>query len=132
MDAKQLEGIPLFADLDKRQRARVAQAADDIDVPAGKQLAIEGRLAYEFFVIVDGTAHVEVHGEPKGTLGPGDFFGEIGVLESEHRRMATVTADTPMKLLVMTAHEFRAIMPDLSGVSSRVRAAMAERTGAVS
>ena len=132
MDVKHLEGIPLFADMDRRQRARVAQLADEIDVPAGRELATEGRLAYEFFVIVDGTAHVEVHGEPKGTLEQGDFFGEIGVLESEHRRVATVTADTPMKLLVMTAHEFRGLMPDLPGVANKVRTAMAERTAAAS
>jgi CRP-like cAMP-binding protein len=129
MDVKQLERMPLFAGLDKRERARVAQAADEVDVPAGKRLAVEGDLAYEFFVIEDGKATVEVDGETKGELQPDDFFGEIGVLQSEHRRTATVTAETPMKLMVMTGHDFRAISRDLPGVTSKVRAAMAERMG---
>ena len=60
LDAKQIEQVPLFAGLDKRERARVAQHADEIDVPEGKRLAREGDLAYEFFVIREGTADVDV------------------------------------------------------------------------
>ena len=81
-----------FSGLDKRERARVAQHADEVDVPEGKRLAREGDLAYEFFVIREGTADVDVGGETKNKLGPDDFFGEIGVLEEERVRTATVTA----------------------------------------
>ncbi len=79
LDAKQIEQMPLFSGLDKRERARVAQHADEVDVPEGKRLAREGDLAYEFFVIREGTAEVDVGGEIKNKLGPDDFFGEIGV-----------------------------------------------------
>ncbi|HEX2086815.1 MAG TPA: cyclic nucleotide-binding domain-containing protein [Solirubrobacteraceae bacterium] len=130
MDPKQLERMPLFAGLDKRERARVAQAADEVDVPEGKRLAVEGDLAYEFFVIEDGTARVDVGDEQKGELGPDDFFGEIGTLECDHRRTATVTATSPMKLMVLTGHQFRALSRDLPEVTAKVRAAMAERMGA--
>ena len=81
MDAKQIEQMSLFSGLNKRERARVAQHADEVDVPEGKRLAREGDLAYEFFVIREGTADVDVGGEVKNELGPDDFFGEIGVLE---------------------------------------------------
>jgi CRP/FNR family transcriptional regulator, cyclic AMP receptor protein len=129
MNPKDLEQLPLFAGLDKRERARVAQQADEVDVSAGRRLAVEGDLAYEFFVIREGTAEVDVGGEIKATLGPGDFFGEIGVLESEHRRVASVTATTPMKLIVITGHDLRAINRDLPEVASKLRAAIQERVG---
>ena len=127
MDAKQREQIPLFTGLDKRERKRIAQQADEVDVSEGKRLATEGDLAYEFFVIEDGTATVDVHGNEVGELGPGDFFGEIGALETDHRRAATVTAKTPMKLMVMTAYDFRAINRDMPEVAEKVQAAMRDR-----
>jgi CRP-like cAMP-binding protein len=77
-------------------------------VPEGKRLAREGDLAYEFFVIREGTADVDVGGEVKSKLGPDDFFGEIGVLDEERVRKATVTATSPMKLVVMSGHDLRA------------------------
>ena len=112
MDAKQIEQVPLFSGLDKRERAQVAQHADEIDVPEGKRLAREGDLAYEFFVIREGTADVDVGGETRNKLGPDDFFGEIGVLEEERVRAATVTATSPMKLVVITGRDLRALGRD--------------------
>jgi CRP-like cAMP-binding protein len=129
MDVKKVEQIPLFAGLDKRERARIAQAADEVDVSPGRHLAEEGDLAYEFFVIEDGTASVDVGGDAKGELGRNDFFGEIGLLQCEHRRTATVTAQTPMKLMVMTGPDFRAINRDMPEIADKVREAMEQRTG---
>jgi CRP-like cAMP-binding protein len=129
MDPKDLERLPLFAGLDKRELARVALHADEVEVSAGRRLAIEGDLAYEFFVIREGTADVDIAGEAKNTLGAGDFFGEIGVLESDMRRVASVTATTPMKLVVMTGYDLRAINRELPEVASKLRAAIEERVG---
>ena len=127
MDAKQIEQISLFSGLDNRERARVAQHADEVDVPAGKRLAREGELAYEFFVIREGTADVDVGGDIKNTLGRDDFFGEIGVLEKERVRAATVTATSPMKLVVMTGHDLRALSRDMPQVLDKLRSACYDR-----
>lgn len=127
MDVKHIEELSLFSGLDKRERARVAQHADEVDVPAGKRLAREGELAYEFFVIREGTADVDVGGDIKNTLGQDDFFGEIGVLEEERVRAATVTAPSPMKLVVMSGHDLRALGRDMPQVVDKLRSACYDR-----
>jgi len=127
LDAKQIEQMSLFSGLNKRERARVAQHADEVDVPEGKRLAREGDLAYEFFVIREGTADVDVGGEVKNELGPDDFFGEIGVLDEKRVRTATVTATSPMKLVVMSGHDLRALRRDIPQVIDKLRSACYDR-----
>lgn len=126
MDASDLKSVPLFAGLSKRERELVARFADEIDVPAGKVLTKEGGPSQEFFVITSGSATVTRDGAEVGHLEAGDFFGEIGVLLSEPRT-ATVTADTPMRLLVLFAQNFTALDHELSEVRKCVEKAMAER-----
>jgi CRP-like cAMP-binding protein len=108
VDEKHLESVPLFAGLGRKERRTVAQLADEIDVGEGTKLAREGDFAYEFFVIRDGTAEVTHEGEQLAELGPGDFFGEVGIFASE-RRTADVTATSPMDLIVLTPGALRAI-----------------------
>jgi CRP/FNR family transcriptional regulator, cyclic AMP receptor protein len=126
MDQRDVASIPLFAGLSKDDQKVVAQYADEVDVPAGTKLAQEGRFAYEFFAIQDGTAEVSREGVPIAELGPGDFFGEIGLLGGE-RRVATVTATSPMRLVVLTGAQLRAIESRMAPVGQRIRAAMKER-----
>ncbi len=126
MDASDLKSVPLFAGLSKRERELVARLADEVDVPAGKVLTQEGGPSQEFFVITSGSATVTRDGGEVGHLGAGDFFGEIGVLRSEPRT-ATVTADTPMRLLVLFAQNFTALDHELTEVRECVEKAMAER-----
>jgi CRP/FNR family cyclic AMP-dependent transcriptional regulator len=126
MDPRDVASIPLFAGLSKDDRAVVAQYADVVDVPAGTTLAAEGRFAYEFFAIREGTAEVTREGSALATLGPGDFFGEIGLLGAD-RRVATVIATSPMELVVLTGAQLRAIDSGMAPVAQRIRAAMAER-----
>jgi CRP/FNR family transcriptional regulator, cyclic AMP receptor protein len=126
MQPQELKSVPLFASLNKDELRFVAQQADEVDVQAGKPLAAEGRFAYEFFVIEDGTAEVTREGKHVATLGPGDFFGEIGLLESE-RRTATVTAQTPMRLIVLTGGAFRMIERQMPSVGGRIRDAIEQR-----
>src|SRR5919201_4356561 len=117
MQPEELKSVPLFASLSRDELRFVAQQADEVDVSAGKRLATEGRFAYEFFVIEDGTAEVTREGTPVATLGPGDFFGEIGLLEAE-RRTASVVAASPMRLVVLTGGALRSIerqMPAVAG-----------------
>jgi CRP/FNR family transcriptional regulator, cyclic AMP receptor protein len=129
MDPRDVQSIPLFAGLSKDDQKVVAQYADEVDVDAGKVLAEEGRLAYEFFAIKDGTAEVRLGGQRTAELGPGDFFGEIGLLAGD-RRVATVVATTPMSLVVLTGSQLRAIGSRMPGVAERIRGAMEQRIAA--
>ena len=126
MDAARLASIPLFADLSERERTDVARFADEIEVAAGKTLAEQGEFAYEFFVIEQGTAEVTKDGRVLATLGPGDFFGEIGLVESE-RRTATVTATSPMELIVIFGPNFRRLERELPELAAQIRGAIRER-----
>jgi CRP-like cAMP-binding protein len=130
MDAREVKLAPLFAGLDKRALEKVALLSETLDVRAGKEITSEGRLAWEFFVIEDGTADVVQDGAVIGTLGPGDFFGEVGLLGGGERRTATVTATTPMALIVLTAGRLATIEREMPGVSAQIRAALAERMAA--
>jgi cAMP-dependent protein kinase regulator len=126
MDAARLKDIPLFASLSDRDRRQVAQWADELEVREGERLVNQGAFAHEFFAILEGTAEVTKDGDVVRELGPGDFFGEIALLEEE-RRTASVTAKTPMRVVVMFGRDFRqmdSVMPD---VARQVQQAIEER-----
>jgi CRP-like cAMP-binding protein len=127
MDPARLKDVPLFSALDKRGLEAVARYADEVDVKPGARLTEQGRLAYEFFAIMQGAATVTRDGEQLATLGPGDYFGEIGAIEGE-RRTADVVADTEMLLVVMHARNFRQLVRSSPDVAEQVRAAIAERS----
>jgi CRP-like cAMP-binding protein len=126
MDEQRLTGVALFSSLSKPELKRLAQWTDEIDVAEGQELATEGSFAHEFFVIESGTAEVTQNGDRIAELGPGDFFGEIGLLETV-RRTATVAATSPMRLIVMFQREFRQMEQEMPGVADRVRAAIRAR-----
>ncbi|MFL5953282.1 MAG: cyclic nucleotide-binding domain-containing protein [Gaiellaceae bacterium] len=126
MDAKRLEGVGLFSTLGKKELEQLARWTDDISVPEGQELATEGRFAHEFFVIEDGVAEVRQNGERIAELGPGEFFGEIGLLETE-RRTASVVATTPMRVIVMAQREFKSMEREMPAVADRIRAAIRAR-----
>ena len=93
---------------------------------SGEELTKEGRLAQEFFVIDEGAAEVRRDGERIAELGAGDFFGEIGLLEGG-TRTATVIATTPLRLIVMSAQEFRRMEQELPAVADRPPSAIRAR-----
>ena len=101
MDPQGLKAIPLFSSLNDNDLALVAQFTSEVSVSAGKHLVDEGDYAYEFFMIQDGKAEVTRGGEPIAELGPGDFFGEIGLIEKS-RRNASVVAKTSMRLITLS------------------------------
>jgi CRP/FNR family cyclic AMP-dependent transcriptional regulator len=129
MEEKRLESTPLFAGLGKKERRALATRTDTIDVPEGKQLAREGDFAYEFFVITKGTAEVTHGSDHVADLGPGDFFGEMGIL-GHQRRVATVTATSQMELIVMTEQALRSLNREEPEVAQRLAQAIKERLGA--
>jgi CRP-like cAMP-binding protein len=128
VDAKRLEAVPLFAGLSKKERERVARWADEIDEPAGYRLVDQGTFAHEFFVLLDGNVEVTKDGQHLTDLGPGDFFGEIALVEHE-RRTATVRATSPVRAVVMHSRDFGAMRGELPMVCDRIETAIRERLG---
>ena len=121
-----MKSVPFFSGMSKSELAAIAQQTDEVDVPAGKVLAREGDFGDEFFMIDAGTAEVTRGGDAIAELGAGDFFGEMALLE-EDRRTATVTAKTPMSLIVMTRSNFRSLDRAQPAVHATVAKAIAER-----
>src|ERR1700691_5412796 len=104
-----LRRSPLFEGLSRRQLAEIARLSDDLEVPAGTVMCEEGSRGREFFVIIAGDAEVTRGGERVATIGAGDFFGEIALLERV-KRTATVTALTPLSFFVISSHTCAAVL----------------------
>jgi CRP/FNR family cyclic AMP-dependent transcriptional regulator len=126
MDEARLREIPLFAGLGKKERREVAKLADEVEVEPGRHLVREGEFAYEFFAIEEGTAEVRRRDQLLAELGPGDFFGEMGLI-GQVTRNASVVATAPTRVLVLTGSSFRHIERELPGVSKQIRKAIEER-----
>ena len=126
MDARRLKQIPLFEDLPRRNLERIAMWTDEVDVPAGRHLIDQGAFPHEFMVIESGTAEVLVDGNRVAELGPGDFFGEMALIEA-HRRSATVTATADLRVIVMHDRDFRAMEDEMPEVTARIRSVMDAR-----
>jgi CRP/FNR family transcriptional regulator, cyclic AMP receptor protein len=121
-----LSEVPLFSALSKRDLQLVARAAEDVNVDAGKVLVTEGSAGTEFFVIVGGKARVTRRGRKVADLGPGQFFGELALLDRAPRN-ATVVAETPMELLVLGQREFAALIDEVPGLAHKLLAGLARR-----
>ena len=102
----ELNDVPLFQSLPDDARRKFATWVSEVSVPEGKQLAEEGEYAYDLFIIKDGNAEVVQEGKTVAELGPGEFFGEMGVLEKA-KRNATVVAKTPMTLLTLSSWDVK-------------------------
>jgi CRP/FNR family transcriptional regulator, cyclic AMP receptor protein len=126
MDEARLRAIPLFAGLGKKERRSVAQQADEVDIETGRHLVREGEFAYEFFAIEDGTAEVRRGEQYLADLGPGDFFGEMGLI-GDATRNASVIATSPLTVMVLTGSAFRHIEREHPEVSKQIRKAIEER-----
>ena len=126
MDEKRLKSLPLFENLGRKECKSMARRADEVEVSEGKRLATEGDFAYEFLIIQEGTAEVVHEGERVAELGPGDFFGEIALVRSG-RRTADVVATSPMRLVVLTASDFRRMRRELPKVARKIESALEER-----
>jgi CRP/FNR family cyclic AMP-dependent transcriptional regulator len=126
MDPNRVRSLPLFADVSDEELSQVATFAQEISVEAGRELVREGDFSYEFMAIEQGEAEVTRHGEHVADLGPGDFFGEMGLLEKTLRN-ATVTAKTPMQLVTLTGWDLRRIERSIPQAVARVRAVLDAR-----
>ena len=126
MDATRLKSIPLFEEMGDEELAQIAPFAQGVAVEEGKVLVREGDYSYEFMAIEEGTAEVTRGGEHLADLGEGDFFGEMGLLEKTLRN-ATVTAETPMRLITLTGWDLRRVERAAPQAIERVRAVLEER-----
>jgi CRP-like cAMP-binding protein len=116
----------LFEEMPKKHLTELARRSEDMDVAAGKVLVKEGGTGNEFFVIVDGEAEVTRKGKRIATRGPGEFFGEMALLE-DVPRTATVTAKTPLRFFVLTRQSFLRLLDDEPTVERKVLRALARR-----
>ena len=121
-----LAPIPLFASLGPDELEELSEWFELKSAGEGVKLCGEGASGYSFFVIVDGTAVVTSDGAELATLGPGDYFGEIAILDGG-RRTATVTATTPSRLLVMFGTEFRRLQQAHPAIAAQLEGAVATR-----
>lgn len=121
-----LEGVPLFGGCVPSELRRISQLVDEIEVPEGRVLIEEGDLGREAFVIVDGEAEAEIRDRQVAELGPGDCFGEMSLLAGTNRT-ATVTATTPMQLLVLDSRSFDALIDEIPAVAKKVLRQLARR-----
>jgi CRP-like cAMP-binding protein len=127
-DAKMelLKRVPLFTKLDKKGLQDIAHIADELDLPAGKEMATEGDRGREFFVLLKGEAEVTKNGSRINTMKEGDFFGEIALV-SKMPRTATVTAITNVDVLVITERAFDNLLKRSPDIGRSVAEALAER-----
>ena len=128
-----LQSVPLFAELDPRELGRLSGSFKERTFEAGRSVATEGEGAAGFFVIESGEAVVKVHGEERGRLGPGDYFGDIAMID-QGDRTASIEAVSELKCYGLTFWDFRPLVesdariawPLLQAMAKRLRAAEAD------
>ena len=127
MDASQLKRIPLFSGASEEELKQVAAFAQSKEVPEGEVVVSEGGFSRELLAIEDGTAEVTRDGERIAELGPGDVFGEAGMLD-DSMRSATVTATSRMRLISLGHFEVQRLKKDAPGVYRSIEELVQERS----
>jgi CRP/FNR family transcriptional regulator, cyclic AMP receptor protein len=121
-----LKRVPLFAGCSKAELREVALSADEIDLRHGHVLTREGQPGREFFVLVEGTVTVTRNGQKLADMAAGDWFGEIAIL-TYTPRTATVTATSPVRVLVVTDRAFRRVVETMPRIALKVLASVSQR-----
>ncbi len=127
MDVSSLKNTPLFADVDDDKLAKVATFATLESAAEGKTIIREGGFSNDFYIIEDGTVTVEREGERVADLGPGDFFGEQGLLEKQ-ARSATVVASSPVRLIKIEHWELARMKQSMPEVVEQLRSEVEARS----
>jgi voltage-gated potassium channel len=118
--------VALFRGCTKKELSAIASSTVTVDQPAGAVLCRQGSIGTQAFVVVDGKAVVSIDGIDVAEVGPGSFFGEMALLDGGPR-VATVTAATPMTLLVLSRPEFNRVILDVPKVARRMLEAVGTR-----
>jgi len=121
-----LKAVPLFSHCSKRELEFLASRVDELSLPAGKTLLVQGQPTDTFYILLGGEVDVSVDGRPVKRLKAGDFFGEIGMLD-RGLATATVTTTQPAELLALSHAQFRDAIKGNDALVLQVMAAMAQR-----
>jgi CRP/FNR family cyclic AMP-dependent transcriptional regulator len=121
-----LAGVPLFEGLSKKQLRRISVLMTRVDLPAGKMLTREGQQGYEFVIVLEGEVEVRRGDRVVATRGPGEYVGEIALLD-RRPRTATVVATTPVSVEVLSRREFMSLLNEAPELSEQIIATMARR-----
>ena len=121
-----LKAVPLFAGCSKAELQRIASLADELDLAEGATLIREGERGREFIVVASGTVRVTRGGKTLRDLGAGDFIGEIALV-ADVPRTATVTATSPVRLLVVTDRAFKSVLEQVPSIATKVLQSLGER-----
>ena len=127
---EQLARVPLFEGLSKKQLSQVSSLMTPLDLKAGKVLARQGEVGHEFLILLEGQVEVALDGKIIAVRGPGDFIGEIALLDNRPRT-ATVTARTDVVVEAFNRGEFASLLAEAPELSSQVMATMARRLAAL-
>lgn len=123
---EQLQRVPLFEDLDRRELQSLASSFKERTFKAGETVASEGAGGVGFFVIDEGEAKVTLRGEERARLTPGDYFGELALID-EGGRTATIIADTDMRCYGLTSWEFRPLVESNASIAWKLLQALAKQ-----
>ena len=126
MDTSRLKALPLFEGVSDEDLDKIAPFVSEVSVSEGKHLVDEGDYAYEFMAIEEGEAEVIRGEQTLATLGPGDYFGEIGLLEDD-RRNATVIARSPMRLLTLDQWDMKRLEKAIPSAAEKIRETVRSR-----
>jgi CRP/FNR family transcriptional regulator, cyclic AMP receptor protein len=121
-----LQQVPLFSDFERGDLQRLARSFKQRTFEAGSRVAGEGKTGAGFFVIESGEATVSVRGDERGKLGPGDYFGEIALID-DGARSATVIADSELRCYGLTSWEFRPLVESNASIAWKLLETMAKR-----
>src|SRR5262245_7406168 len=121
-----LEEVPLFQGCSRRQLRHIARIAEPFDAPPGIPVALVGWPANQVFPTLVGNARVDVSPEKHVSLRPGDFFGEMSLLDGEPRS-ATVVAETPMRVLVISRRNFSTLLGEVPGLIQNILVVLCKR-----
>ncbi|MGD0881497.1 MAG: cyclic nucleotide-binding domain-containing protein [Acidimicrobiales bacterium] len=124
--AVDLKSIWLFSSCTAAELRKIRSSLDSVSVPAGKILVQEGHIGQEFFVIVSGRAAVTRNGKKVATLGPGDHFGELALLD-RRPRSASVVSETDLDVLVMSQRQFNSLLESVPSIARKLLSALATR-----
>ncbi len=120
-----LRRVPLFSDLEERELQQIARSFKQRTFDAGAIVAEEGQGGVGFFVIEDGAAKITVRGEERAAVGPGDYFGEIALID-DGARTATVTAESKLRCYGLTSWEFRPLVEENATIAWKLLQAVAK------
>jgi CRP-like cAMP-binding protein len=121
-----LGGVDLFQGLSKKELRAIAAMAKEMQFDEGQRVVTEGEEGGRFHLILDGKAKVTVGGRTKNALGPGDYFGEISLIDGGPRS-ATVTAETPLRTLALAEWNFRPLLKEMPTIAPKLLVEMCRR-----